>query len=413
MTTMSPLSYGATRMLLHYATALKTAGHEVTVAYEIAPPKSADADESILPDLESQNIQTVHVPRLSWAVMPIVGNGLTDVARSQACDMIVSCQLRDAAGAMSVARRCGIPGLVLAQGAAIFRGSAPVRFFKKFLYRRALRVDAEKVICVAPGVRNRIVQYLRVPVEKATVILNGLDLDSIPEQNPQHRLDVRAEFGLKDNQFIFLNIGRFDPVKGLDILASAVHKLVSAADKPPEFTIMIAAEAYSQLTAGYRDQIYEMIERLGVQSYFRFIGFRKDCNRLLQAADCFVLPSRTEGLPLVVLEAFAARCPVILSEYGERFSKFQNNADGVYVPVGDATALAAAMTQILRQTPEQRTQMGLNGRGYLERHLTLDEGKREFVGVVNRILQDNHLPNVSGNARVSLNARASQNESAL
>ncbi|MEZ6127480.1 MAG: glycosyltransferase family 4 protein [Planctomycetaceae bacterium] len=335
MTTLSPLSYGSTRMLLHYALALKAAGHDVDVAYEVAPSQEERVRNSILPELESNGIVAIHVPRLSWAVIPIPGDRLTQVVRSRKSELIIASQLRDAAAAMSVARRCRVRGIVFAQGAAFFRGSAPVRLMKKRLYQKAVRKIATKVICVASGVQTRLIQFLQVPGEKTIVIPNGLDLEDVPCADSRHRPEVRSEFGLGSDDFMFLNIGRFDRVKGLDILVKAVHHLVNGKHELPRenFKVVIAAEAYSRLTAACRDDLFAMIEQLQVGDRFQFVGFREDCNRLLQAADCFVLPSRTEGLPLVVLEAFAAQCPVIMSEYGERFSGFRNNMDGVYVPV--------------------------------------------------------------------------------
>ncbi|MEZ6062247.1 MAG: glycosyltransferase family 4 protein [Planctomycetaceae bacterium] len=399
MTAIRTFSYGSNRMMFHYATALREAGHEVTFAYEAVPTPEDVRTGELLPELQAAGISTVHIPRLSRAMIPGMSGGFAREVRQREIDLIISTQLRDAPGTMAVAVRCGIPGVVFAQGAPYFQGSALSRFAKRSFYRRALRSHARRIVCVAPAIRDRLVQQLDVPADKLTVVLNGLNPDTIPAPDSSHRASVRREFGFADDEFIFITIGRFDEVKGLDILVDAVERIVRSgtAKELARFKVIIAAEAYCPRSIAYRESIERMIEKAGLTSYFVFPGFRSDCNRLLQAADSFLLPSRSEGMPLVVLEAFAAGCPVVMSEYGERFAGFHDGSDGFYVPVEDAGALADAMARMMQLSVAERRDIGIRGRHYLKQNLTLKGGQDKFADVIQRVLGKS----VSGSQRLA------------
>jgi glycosyltransferase involved in cell wall biosynthesis len=76
----------------------------------------------------------------------------------------------------------------------------------------------------------------------------------------------------------------------------------------------------------------------------RFLGMRRDVRRLLTAFDLFVLPSRSEGLPLALLEAMAAGCPVVATRVGEVATVLREGALGALVPAEEPLSLAHAMT---------------------------------------------------------------------
>ncbi len=383
MTTIRTFAYGSNRMLFHYATALRAAGHDVVVAYEQLPSEDDAETASILPELNAAGIETRHVPQIALAAAPLLGTALIAAVRKYGSQLVISNQLRDAAGAMATARKCGIPGVAFAQGLPYFQGNPVARRCKELLYRHALRSQATRIICVAPAIQRQLTERFNIHNDKICTILNGLDLRSVPLLDPEHRASVRSELGFSHDEFVFLNIGRFDRVKGLDILVEAVREMTRTGPVP--FKVIIAADANSPRAVECRGTIVELIEQSNLQTVFVLPGFRDDCNRLLQASDCFLLPSRSEGLPLTVLEAFAAECPVIMSEYGERFDAFHNGTDGVYVPVEDPVALATAMKEMVNAGKDQRQAMGQSGRRYLERCLTLDRAKQQFVEEIERV----------------------------
>ena len=95
MTIIKTFSYGSNRMMLQYATALRSAGHEVTVAYEQPPQGAENSTGSILPEIHQTGIPTIHLPTLSRSVLTPRGGALACEVRQRSFDLLISNQLRD------------------------------------------------------------------------------------------------------------------------------------------------------------------------------------------------------------------------------------------------------------------------------------------------------------------------------
>ncbi len=134
---------------------------------------------------------------------------------------------------------------------------------------------------------------------------------------------LKAEFGLGEQHFVAVNIARIHRQKGQDILIDAIVKLKSQNKLPANLKLLLVGgcedvDAEAMLTLLKQD-----IARAGIGDQVILTGFRSDYRNFLHLSDVFVLPSRWEGLPLVVLEAFAAKIPVIMTDYGKKFEGFR------------------------------------------------------------------------------------------
>jgi glycosyltransferase involved in cell wall biosynthesis len=87
----------------------------------------------------------------------------------------------------------------------------------------------------------------------------------------------------------------------------------------------------------------------GLAGTFRLVGFSTELDALLPWADVVALPSFTEGLPNVALEAGAAGVPVVASEVGGLPEVVANGQTGYLVPPGDANAMATRLTDLLKR----------------------------------------------------------------
>src|SRR5262249_57739990 len=90
----------------------------------------------------------------------------------------------------------------------------------------------------------------------------------------------------------------------------------------------------------WRDELRRRADAAGLAGVFVFAGFRTDLDRLMPSADLFVLPSFTEGLPNVVLEASAAGVPVVATAVGGTPEVLADGKTGYLVPARNADALA-------------------------------------------------------------------------
>jgi glycosyltransferase involved in cell wall biosynthesis len=106
--------------------------------------------------------------------------------------------------------------------------------------------------------------------------------------------------------------------------------------------------------------------RLGVSDRVYLPGLCRDVAQLLSACDIFVLASDWEGVPVAVIEAMAARLPVVATAVGGVGELVEADVTGILVPPGDAQALAGALAD-LAGDPERRLGMGERGRRRAER----------------------------------------------
>jgi glycosyltransferase involved in cell wall biosynthesis len=95
-----------------------------------------------------------------------------------------------------------------------------------------------------------------------------------------------------------------------------------------------------------RPSITALAEELGIAGSVTFLGIRPVVE-ILRSSDLFVLPSLWEGLPMALLEAMAARLPVIATEVAGSRQVVRDGVDGMLVPPGDATRLQDAITSML------------------------------------------------------------------
>jgi glycosyltransferase involved in cell wall biosynthesis len=98
-----------------------------------------------------------------------------------------------------------------------------------------------------------------------------------------------------------------------------------------------------------------------MQEHVHFLGFRLDARAIVGLLDILVVPSLSEGTPLVTLEAMTAGVPVVASAVGGIPEQIRHHCEGLLVPPGDSAALGEAVLQLL-QNPTRMQQLGEAGR---------------------------------------------------
>jgi glycosyltransferase involved in cell wall biosynthesis len=135
-----------------------------------------------------------------------------------------------------------------------------------------------------------------------------------------------------------------------------------------------------------RPQLAAEIRRLELEDSVELAGERSDVPELLAASDVFVLSSRSEGLPVSVLEAMAAELPVVASAVGGLAELIENGVTGVLVPAGDERALAEALGRLVKD-PGRRRSLGAAGRARAEAEFDLAAFRRAHLDLYHRRLE--------------------------
>jgi glycosyltransferase involved in cell wall biosynthesis len=206
----------------------------------------------------------------------------------------------------------------------------------------------DQVTAVSHSVAESHLAIRMVREQAMTVLPNGVDVDKW-RPDEKMRAAVRRELGLKD-EFLWMAVGRLDRVKEYPTLLKA----------------MAAVPAPARLVIAGRGPLLRDLARLsshlGLSERVKFLGFENGVRRWLQAADAFVLASRWEGLPMALLEAAACGLPSVATDVPGSREVILDGETGTLVPPLDASALAWAMTAMMRTPAEVRLRMGARAR---------------------------------------------------
>jgi glycosyltransferase involved in cell wall biosynthesis len=137
----------------------------------------------------------------------------------------------------------------------------------------------------------------------------------------------------------------------------------------------------------------------GLAGRVHLLGLRSDIAALLSAADVFVLPSLSEGLPLALLEAMFAGCPIVASDVGEVGAALAHGEAGMLVPPGDPAALAEALDALLG-APDRARAMGARAASRAAAEYDIARMVNRYVDTYHALLQtarDGTAPELSLN----------------
>jgi glycosyltransferase involved in cell wall biosynthesis len=207
------------------------------------------------------------------------------------------------------------------------------------IHRVAFRVGAVPVAISNEVARSFESTYGFAP---AATIPNGADTRN--GFRPGAREAWRRAHGFGESDFLVVSVARFEPQKNP---LGLVESFARALRGNPAAHLVMAGEG-SLLEANRR-----LAGRLGVEGRVHFCGLCLDVPELLSACDLFVLASDWEGSSVAVMEAMAARLPVVATAVGGVPELVEDGVTGVLVPAGDAAALAAALAG-LAGAPERR-----------------------------------------------------------
>jgi glycosyltransferase involved in cell wall biosynthesis len=204
---------------------------------------------------------------------------------------------------------------------------------------------------VGEAVREALIANEGIPAGRVGVVYNGIDLKRFSLRHAE-RNELRRELGLGPGTLAVIQVARLDYLKDHVTAIRTVGRVVR---QIPDVRLLLVGEGPE------RPAIEAQVEQVGLTEQVRFLGLRKDVERLLQAADLFLLTSISEGIPLTVIEAMAAGLPVVSTRVGGVPEVVEDGMTGLLAPSRDDEALALAILK-LAADPTLRTRLGYVGR---------------------------------------------------
>jgi glycosyltransferase involved in cell wall biosynthesis len=234
------------------------------------------------------------------------------------------------------ARAAGIRRLMMTEH-AIHELEADPRYKRNARFYARL---AHEITVVHAGLVDYFVTQIGVPARRVHYVPNGVTLAPAEATD---RAQVRTELAA-NGIFVFLFAGRLHPTKDLGTLLHAVALLKGATGASFEVWLLGDGDERPLLEA--------LVVQLGITDRVRFLGPTSNVNRYLAASDCFVMSSKTEGLPMVLVEAMSKGVPCIATAVGGIPELFSSGG-GLVVPAQSPTDLATAMRRLLEDEVER------------------------------------------------------------
>jgi len=237
----------------------------------------------------------------------------------------------DGMSAVRIARQLGVPAVVMVGGTDILMLGQ--RRSRRRAIRRVLD-DADAVVAVSQDLK-RALRAWGVPTSKVHVVYRGIDAQRF---NPGDRTAARRCVGIEPGTRAVLWVGHMTPVKGLDVLVDACAAAVQRLD----------LHLYLVGHGSTASELQRRCTRLGIAERVTFAGYvtHADLPDWYRAADLIVLPSRSEGVPNVLLESIACGTPFVASRVGGIPEVADPMVDRL-VPPDDRDALADAIVRSL------------------------------------------------------------------
>lgn len=209
----------------------------------------------------------------------------------------------------------------------------------KFIYSKL-----DLSVTVSHKNKEALIRNFNLPENKIKVIYNCIDIDYIKNYNTGIVKELKDKFSINESALVFGTVGRLHRQKGHEYLINASKDVI---EKIPNSLFLFVGRG------GIEDQLIQKIKENNINDHFRLVGYQENLPEILALIDIFVLPSISEGLPFAILEAMAAKKPVIATNVGGVPEIITNNVNGILVEPMDPDALAEAMILLARDAKKR------------------------------------------------------------
>ncbi len=205
------------------------------------------------------------------------------------------------------------------------------RLKKSFLNRLCLKLihSVDKIIIISTWSEKEALE-IGLSKSKITFIPNGVNIK---------RFKPPSKSGQKSGRIIY--VGRLVTQKGVDILLQAFADVIK---ESPSLILDIVGDGPE------KEMFQDTAEKLEIKEKVIFHGVKQKPYYLFIKADIFVLPSRSEGLPNVLLEAMSCGMPVIATKVSGNLDIIKNNENGILIEKENPKQLANAIKKILNDS---------------------------------------------------------------
>ena len=232
------------------------------------------------------------------------------------------------------------------------------------------------VTVMSPCLASRLAERRIVGSVHTHVIPNGVDVAPF-DSAAAGRGRIRRDLGIGEDEFLWLAAGRLHQQKDYPSLLRGFSEL---ARRQSRARLMIAGDG------PLRSTLSNLIEQSGMGCRVRLLGWQEDLPGLFAACDAIVLSSPSEGMPGVILEAMAAKKPIVATSVGAVPEMITDNAHEFMVPPKDPDALTQAMECMMELSEESRSELTESGYARVRLMYSINETVDLWESLFHRLL---------------------------
>ena len=236
----------------------------------------------------------------------------------------------------------------------------------------AARYGSHKVIAVSDAVRQNLSKQSGMPFSKIETIYNGIEVERFVLKEGKDA--IRKRLGWSADHAIVIMVAVLRRGKGHEVLFDAIPRLQNAI---PNVRIKLVGDGE------LNDSLRQQAEKFG--ETVEFLGQRVDIPDLLNASDVLVLPSWSEALPTVLIEAGAASLPVVATKVGGTAEVVLDGQTGFLVEPGDSAEIANNLAKIL-ENPGLARAMGNRAREKVQETFSLQRQAQSMVALFSSVM---------------------------
>jgi len=367
--------WGGTEMhVLHLGRTLLERGHDVAIvelgrpAYEADGRAAAAGIGLVHPDRRQPPSR---LPQTLAADVCVLAKGFIDVGNWR---LDLAARLSGARYVTIEHLTCPMPPRRSARHLAGVPGVG-LWWYRLRARRRARAVWPHRVICVSDAVRRELASGYRFPPRKLVTVRNGIDSATFVRDEAA-RQAWRARWGAGNGTVVFGAVGRLSAMKGYDVAIETFARVV--AEGGGDVRLVLAGEGPARST------LDALARSAGVADRVIFAGPTTAPQEIYAALDVFVMPSRSEGLPLALLEAMACGCAPIAMAVGGIPEVIGSPEIGWLVGAADRPAFLDAMSAAAALPLSGLAEIGDRARRHVAAHF---DARTQFAEVA-RVIEE-------------------------
>jgi glycosyltransferase involved in cell wall biosynthesis len=261
------------------------------------------------------------------------------------------------------AKLARVPAIVHGEHGTIKDDTRAHIYLQRLIWRAA-----DEILSVSDALRRKLAQTINFPENRIRVIANGVDVRRFTVARDRSAWKLRLN--LPPDALTFGTVGRFVPVKCYPVLLEASRWIF---ERTPNSYLVLVGDG------PLRNELARLARDYRIRDRVRFLGWRSDVPKILNALDTYVLASESEGMSNTILEAMACGLPVVATAVGGNV-ELVDRARGLLVPPHNPKLLADAISLLLG-APARRETMGKLARQRVEEHFSLEAMAQNYASV--------------------------------